>query len=281
MVSLLFMKQLQPKLKSSKLLAYIRLVLIMLTVSLLVSLSIFLRIVFFFLPRYYFLRYNVRLIIYPFSRLLMRIVGVHLTVKGKISKSNLLIVSNHQGIIDSLLHMALSPCMVISNTDIQSMKIIGKVMGLLGFVFVDRSRRKSIQELLDPTILMITKSQVNMGFFPEGKSNDGIEIHPFKAPFFKIAIDSNSGVQPLAFRWTHANGSALSKEQLRFFTYFVTDGSIVLHLINILGLRKKRLSVKVLSTISAEEISKNDWNRKDVSQQSEESIRAAMSEEDW
>ena len=275
------MKQRQPKLKSSKLLAYIRLVLIMLTVSLLVSLSIFLRIVFFFLPRYYFLRYNVRLIIYPFSRLLMRIVGVHLTVKGKISKSNLLIVSNHQGIIDSLLHMALSPCMVISNTDIQSMKIIGKVMGLLGFVFVDRSRRKSIQELLDPTILMITKSQVNMGFFPEGKSNDGINSSPREECLRKIAIDSNSGVQPLAFRWTHANGSALSKEQLRFFTYFVTDGSIVLHLINILGLRKKRLSVKVLSTISAEEISKNDWNRKDVSQQSEESIRAAMSEEDW
>ena len=84
MVLLLFMKQLQPKLKSSKLLAYIRLALIILTVSLLVSLSIVLRIVFFFLPRYYFLRYNVRLIIYPFSRLLMRIVGVHLTVKGNL-----------------------------------------------------------------------------------------------------------------------------------------------------------------------------------------------------
>jgi len=276
------MKQLQPLLKSSKLLAYIRLVMIILTVLLLVSLSIVLRIVFFFLPRHYFLRYNVRLIIYPFSKLLMRIVGVRLTVKGKIAKSNLLIVSNHQGIIDSLLHMALSPCMVISNTDIQSMKIIGKVMGLLGFVFVDRSRRKSIQELLDPTILMITKSQVNMSFFPEGKSNDGVEIHTFKAPFFKIAIDSNSGVQPLAFRWTHANGGKLSKPQLKYFTYYVKDGgSIVKHLINILGFRKKRLSVKVLNTISPEEICKNDWNRKDVSQQSETSIRAAMSEDEW
>ena len=138
-----------------------------------------------------------------------------------------------------------------------------------------------MQELLDPTILMITKSQVNMSFFPEGKSNDGVEIHPFKTPFFKIAIDSHSGVQPLAFRWTHANGSALTQEQLRFFTYFVTDGSIVLHLINILGLRKKRLSVKVLDTISSEDISKNSWDRKDVSQQSEASVRAAMAEETW
>ena len=60
-----------------------------------------------------------------------------------------------------------------------------------------------------------------------------------------------------------------------------TDGSIVLHLINILGLRKKRLSVKVLDTISPEEISKNGWDRKDVSQQSEASVRAAMAEEAW
>ena len=275
------MQQHPSKLKSSKFLAYIRLALIMLTLVLLVSLSVILRIILFFLPRHYFLRFNVRFIIYPFSRLLMRIVGVRLTVIGKIAKSNLLIVSNHQGLIDSLLHMALAPCMVISNTDVQSMKIIGKVMGLLGFVFVDRSRRKSIQELLAPTITMITKSQVNMSFFPEGKSNDGVEMHPFKASFFKIAIDSNSGVQPFAFRWTHANGNKLSKAQLQFFTYFVTDGSVVKHVIRILGLRRKKLSVKVLREITPEEISKNNWNRKDLSQQSETSIRAAMLENDW
>ena len=205
------MQQQPIKLKSSKFLAYFRLALIMLLLGLLVSLSIILRIILFFLPRYYFLRFNVRFIIYPFSRLLMKIVGVRLNVIGKIAKSHLLIVSNHQGLIDSLLHMALSPCMVISNTDVQSIKIIGKVMGLLGFVFVDRSRRKSIKELLAPTITMITKSHVNMSFFPEGKPNDGVEIHKFKSSFFKIAIDSNSGIQPFAFKWNHANGSKLYK----------------------------------------------------------------------
>jgi 1-acyl-sn-glycerol-3-phosphate acyltransferase len=275
------MQQDSTKLKSSKFLAYFRLALIMLILVLLVSLSVVLRIILFFLPRHYFLRFNVRFIIYPFSRLLMRIIGVGLTVKGEIAKSNLLIVSNHQGIIDSLLHMALAPCLVISNTDVQRLKIIGKVMGLLGFVFVDRSRRKSIQELLAPTITMITKSHVNLSFFPEGKSNYGVEMHPFKASFFKIAVDSNSGVQPLAFRWTHANGNKLSKEQLQFFTFFVTDGYVVKHLISILGLRRKKLSVRVLREITPEEISKNNWNRKDLSQQSERSIRAAMLENDW
>ena len=131
-------------LKGSKILANIRMTSIMITVFVLVLLSLLLRLVFTFLPKHLFLRFNVRFIIYPFSRLLTWIVGVKLVVQGKMPSSRHLIVSNHQGILDSLLHMALSPCMVISNSLIRNMKVIGAVMELLGFVFVDRSRRKSI-----------------------------------------------------------------------------------------------------------------------------------------
>ena len=187
-------------LKGSKALANLRMIFILLSVFILVLLSLLLRLVFTFLPKHLFLRFNVRFVIHPFSRLLMWIVGVKLVVHGKTPSSRHLIVSNHQGILDSLLHMAISPCMVISNSLIRNMKVIGAVMELLGFVFVDRSRRKSIVELLQPAISMMTKSKVNMGFFPEGKSGDGIELLPFHSPFFKIATDSDSGIQPLAFR---------------------------------------------------------------------------------
>ena len=193
----------QAILKGSKTLAQVRMAFIMLTLVVLVLLSLLLRLVFFLFPRHLFLRFNVRFIIYPFSRLLMWIVGVKLLVKGKMPSSQHLIVSNHQGILDSLLHMAISPCMVISNMLIRNMKVIGSVMELLGFVFVDRSRRMSIVELLQPATSMITQSKVNMSFFPEGKSNNGVELLPFQnrtgsgvQPIFKIAkIDSGSGVQ--------------------------------------------------------------------------------------
>tara|TARA_B110000003_G_scaffold36925_1_gene33857 strand:- start:5353 stop:6192 length:840 start_codon:yes stop_codon:yes gene_type:complete len=266
-------------LKGSKILANIRMTSIMITVFVLVLLSLLLRLVFTFLPKHLFLRFNVRFIIYPFSRLLTWIVGVKLVVQGKMPSSRHLIVSNHQGILDSLLHMALSPCMVISNSLIRNMKVIGAVMELLGFVFVDRSRRKSIVELLQPAISMMTQSKVNMGFFPEGKSGDGIELLPFHSPFFKIAIDSGSGVQPLAFRWTHANGNLVSPEQRFTFTYLVKHGSIVQHLSNLLGLRKKVLVIKVLEPISTEEIAEKNWTRKEVSQRSEDLIREALDDD--
>jgi 1-acyl-sn-glycerol-3-phosphate acyltransferase len=269
----------QAILKGSKTLAQVRMAFIMLTLFVLVLLSLLLRLVFFLFPRHLFLRFNVRFIIYPFSKLLMWIVGVKLVVEGKMPSSHHLVVSNHQGILDSLLHMAISPCMVISNMLVRNMKVIGSVMELLGFVFVDRSRRMSIVELLQPATSMITQSNVNMSFFPEGKSNDGVELLPFHAPFFKIAIDSGSGVQPIAFRWTHANGHELSKEQRITFTYLVNHGSIVQHLSNLLGLRKKRLVVKVLAPIPAAEIVEKNWTRKEVCQQSEDMIRRTLEDD--
>lgn len=269
----------QTILKGSKTLAQVRMAFIMLTLFVLVLLSLLLRLVFFLFPRHLFLRFNVRFIIYPFSKLLMWIVGVKLVVEGKMPSSQHLVVSNHQGILDSLLHMAISPCMVISNMLVRNMKVIGSVMELLGFVFVDRSRRMSIVELLKPATSMITQSKVNMSFFPEGKSNDGVELLPFHAPFFKIAIDSGSGVQPIAFRWTHANGHELSKEQRITFTYLVNHGSIVQHLSNLLGLRKKRLVVKVLAPIPATEIVEKNWTRKEVCQQSEDMIRRTLQDD--
>ena len=269
----------QAVLQGSPLLAKIRMTFIMLTILILVLLSLLLRLVFTFLPKHLFLRFNVRFVIYPFSRLLMRIVGVKLVVQGKMPSSRYLIVSNHQGVLDSLLLMALSPCMVISNSLIRDMKGIGAVMELLGFVFVDRTRRKSIVELLQPAISMMAQSKVNMGFFPEGKSSDGIELLPFHPPFFKIAIDSDSGVQPLAFRWTHTNGHPLSPAQRLTYTYLVKHGSVVEHLSNLLGLRKKVLVVKVLEPISVEEIAEKNWTRKEVAQRSEDLIREAMNDD--
>ena len=266
-------------LKGSKALANLRMTFILLSVFILVLLSLLLRLVFTFLPKHLFLRFNVRFVIHPFSRLLMWIVGVKLVVHGKTPSSRHLIVSNHQGILDSLLHMAISPCMVISNSLIRNMKVIGAVMELLGFVFVDRSRRKSIVELLQPAISMMTKSKVNMGFFPEGRSGNGIELLPFHSPFFKIATDSDSGIQPLAFRWTCANGHAVSPAQRMTFTYLVEHGSIVQHLSNLLGLRKKVLVIKVLKPISAQEIAKKNWTRKEVSQRSEDLIREALNDD--
>lgn len=53
----------------------------------------------------------------------------------------------------------------------------------------------------------------------------------------------------------------------------------VQHLSNLLGLRKKRLVVKVLAPISAAEIAEKNWTRKEVCQQSEAMIRRTLEDD--
>ena len=123
---------------------------------------------------------------------------------------------------------------------------------------------------------MMAQSKVNMGFFPEGKSSDGIELLPFHPPFFKIAIDSDSGVQPLAFRWTHTNGhghpslGSAIEPGATVDLHVPREARVRCGTLVKLGLRKKVLVVKVLEPISAEEIAEKNWTRKEVAQRSED-----------
>ena len=65
MISVNSSKSHEAVLQSSRVLAKIRMTFIMLTILILVLLSLLLRLVFTFLPKHLFLRFNVRFVIYP------------------------------------------------------------------------------------------------------------------------------------------------------------------------------------------------------------------------
>jgi 1-acyl-sn-glycerol-3-phosphate acyltransferase len=221
-----------------------------------------------------FVRHNTRWIIYPASQLLMRVIGVRMRVIGEISKSQQLVVSHHQGVIDSLMLMALSPCMVISNTDIRSVKGVGWVMEQLGFVFVNRSRRRSIHEVLKPTVDMIGKSKINVGFFPEGRSNNGLDILPFHSSFFQIASAPGAEITPLSFQYVKANGKPVAKDDLSFFAYQVAEGSVVNYVYNMLRVRSVEIEVRILQKIENIQIEQEQMSRKDLCVLAEKRIEA-------
>ncbi len=231
---------------------------------LLFGLSLVLKLLLLPFPRYLFIRYNTRLLIYPVSKLLFRVIGTRLEVEGRIKHRNQVVVSNHQGVLDSMLLMALSPCMVVSSSDIRSMKGIGWVMAQLGFVFVNRTRHSSIPQILAETNRMVASSKINIGFFPEGWSDDGLKMRRFRSSFFDIATATHADVQPLVFHYAEANGQALRPEDVGFFVYLVAHGSVVAHVFNLLKVRSLRLRVQLLEPISAQQISSEGLSRKDI-----------------
>ena len=259
---------------SGNLLPTLRITTILIVVSFMILFSLILRILFAPFPSHLFVRNNTRWIIYPASKLLMRVIGVRMRVVGNISKSQQLVVSHHQGVIDSLMLMALSPCMVISNTDIRNVKGVGWVMAQLGFVFVNRSRRRSIHEVLQPTIDMVEKSKINVGFFPEGRSNNGLEMLPFHSSFFQIAAAPGAEITPLTFQYVKANGRTVTKADLSIFAYQVAEGSVVNYVYNMLRVRSIEIEVHILKKIENVQIKNEQMDRKALCTLSESRIRS-------
>ncbi len=241
--------------------------------SLMIFAGLILRIILLPFSHHLFVRNNTRWIIYPASKVLMRVIGVRMKVIGNMTPSQQVVVCHHQGVIDSLMLMALSPCMVISNTDIRGVRVVGWVMEQLGFVFVNRSQRRSIQDVLEPTMHMVGKSKINVGFFPEGKSNNGLEMLPFHSSFFQIAAASGAGVTPLTFQYTKANGRPISKDDLDVFVYNISKGSVVRYVYNMLRVRSVEIEVHILENIGNDQIQRESLNRKELCTLSENRIR--------
>jgi len=113
-----------------------------------IVLSLVLRLVLLFTSKWFYIKINTKYILRPLSRYLLFLAGVKINKTGNVDITNAIIVSNHWGYIDSLVLMALSPCIVISNVDVMQLPFIGKIMMLMGFVFVDRKNKRSIPIVL-------------------------------------------------------------------------------------------------------------------------------------
>ena len=160
--------------------------------------------------KWHFIRVNTLWIVHPWSRGIVWILGMRIRMEGKIEPNQQIIVSHHMGLIDSLMVMALSPCMVLSNRDIRKIPFVGFLLRFLGFVFLDRRKPRSLLKAITDQREMLRKSRINVAFFPEGFVGDGHKIGTFHSSLFALAESHDVDVQPIAFRCTAINGIPLS-----------------------------------------------------------------------
>jgi len=110
-----------------------------------VIISVILKIVLFFSNKWLYIKINTKYVLRPVLRILLFVIGVKVTLPKDIAISNAIIVSNHWGYLDSLLLMAFFPGMVISNVDVKQMPFVGRIMTMMGFVFVNRQKPFSLR----------------------------------------------------------------------------------------------------------------------------------------
>ena len=250
----------------------IRSVLLVKVLSTGIIMSMLFRIIIIFLGKWRFIHLNTKYVIKWTSRIILFICGVKINSSCNYNFSQSIIVSNHWGYLDSLILMAYSPCLVISNVDVGKMPIVGKVMASMGFVFVDRSRNRTIPYIIEKTTDIIRYTDLNIAFFPEGRTGDGFKLNKFNSSFFELAHTTKKNVVPVVIRIKSINNEVPNQSNINQVVYHNSSGNIVKHLLKLLQLRSIEISFTDLPQISSSDISLKNYSRKDICKIAEEKI---------
>lgn len=140
-----------------------------------------------------------------YHRLCCRLIGLDVEIRGRISTATpTLFVSNHTSYFDIPVLGSLIEGSFVAKTEVGSWPIFGWLSKMQRTVYVDRRRgtthrqRDDLQKRLD--------AGGNLVLFPEGTSNDGNRVLPFRSALLSVAEREARGskltVQPVSVSYT-------------------------------------------------------------------------------
>lgn len=169
------------------------------------------------------------------SRTIMKITGSKVIVEGEenILEGAVLFVSNHEGDFDipALLAYVNKPFGFISKVEVKKVPVLSSWMEVMNCVFLDRKdRRQAIKTIRQATELL--KKGHSMVLFPEGTRSKGGAVGEFKPGGFRMAIDANVPIVPIAIKGTsdvfEKNGNLVRPATIRI----VIDKPIKSHILS-------------------------------------------------
>ena len=139
------------------------------------------------------------------------IMNVHVKVIGeKIPQRGSLIVANHVGTTDILVLGSCFEVVFVSKQEISQWPLVGLAARLGGTIFIDRSKRRNVSEMISE----ITKRLENgcsVAIFPEGGIEDEVVIRPFKSSAFEAAIKSGANTVPVHIHYIEEKNSSVAR----------------------------------------------------------------------
>jgi len=173
-----------------------------------------------------------------YHRLVCRIMGIRVASQGELAKNRpLLIVSNHTSYLDIEVLGSLIPGSFVAKAEIAGWPFFGWLAKLQRSVFIERRSSKA-REHKDEIEKRLLEGDVLI-LFPEGTSNDGNRILPFRSALFSVAERRIEGealvVQPVSLAYTRLDGMPMGRSFRPFFAWY-GDMELPPHLWQMLGL---------------------------------------------
>ncbi len=189
-----------------------------------------------------------------YHRAVCRVLGLHVTRRGTVSRSHpTLFVSNHASYMDIEILGAVIAGSFVAKSEVKSWPVFGTLAQLQRTVFVDRRVRSSAQQRDSLTGRL--QAGDSLILFPEGTSNDGNRLRPFKSALFsaaEIRIDDKPlVVQPVTIAYVRLNGAPIGRHMRPYFAWY-GDMALAGHLWELAGLGQTDVLVEFHEPVTVE-----------------------------
>jgi 1-acyl-sn-glycerol-3-phosphate acyltransferase len=167
------------------------------------------------------------------------ILGFRVVVRGVMEPSRpTLFVANHCSYSDIAVLGSIIKGSFVAKSEVASWPIFGYLAKLQNSVFVDRSGIKA-REQRDGMVARLAAGD-NLILFPEGTSDDGNRVLPFKSALFGVAQHRFENgdtvkVQPVSIAYTRLDGIPTGRALKPYFAWY-GDMDMVSHMWALAGL---------------------------------------------
>jgi 1-acyl-sn-glycerol-3-phosphate acyltransferase len=174
-----------------------------------------------------------------YQRFLSRLFGIRVTIIGTpVQDRGVLMVSNHTSYLDILALGGIARVSFVAKSEVASWPLFGTFARLQRTVFVERQRRSQTGISRDQIRERLLEGDA-LVLFPEGTSNDGNRVLPFKSALMgaaesQIGTDSQGKpiyvpVQAVSISYVGVHGIPMGRENRPLYAWY-GDMELVDHL---------------------------------------------------
>lgn len=174
-----------------------------------------------------------------YHRWVCRLFGIRVTVVGQpVQDRGVLMVANHSSYFDIIVLSAAARLAFVAKQQVARWPFFGTLARLQETIFVDREKRSRTGATLDEIQARIRQGDA-LVLFPEGTSDDGNHVLPFRSAFLGAAetvvgVDANGReqhvpVQPVSVTYVGLHGIPMGRENRPLFAWY-GDMDLVPHL---------------------------------------------------
>lgn len=172
-----------------------------------------------------------------YQRFLMHLFGLHVRIIGTpIQDRGVLMVSNHTSYLDILAIGGSARVSFVAKSEVAGWALFGTFARLQRTVFVERQHRSKTGEARDQIAARLKEGDA-LVLFPEGTSDDGNRVLPFKSALMGAAetdVGTNGQivrvpVQPVSITYVGVHGLPMGREYRPLYAWY-GDMDLVPHL---------------------------------------------------